>query len=65
MATQRLKIAGDVPVGIAPVRADSTCSWGVLDVDWYNMRAVPVARSATCSTRGGRENSDQCLRWID
>lgn len=24
-------------VGIAPVRADSSCSWGVLDVDWYDM----------------------------
>lgn len=24
-------------VGIAPVRADSTCSWGVLDIDWQDM----------------------------
>lgn len=24
-------------VGIAPVRADSTCSWGVLDIDWQEM----------------------------
>ncbi|GAA6192891.1 DUF5906 domain-containing protein [Phaeobacter sp. NW0010-22] len=30
-------IAGGRPVGIAPVRADSTCLWGVLDVDWYDM----------------------------
>ena len=30
-------IEGGQPVGVAPVRADSTCLWGVLDVDWYDM----------------------------
>lgn len=30
-------IDGSTPVGVAPVRADSTCSWGVLDIDWYDM----------------------------
>jgi len=30
-------IDGGQPVGVAPVRADSTCRWGVLDVDWYDM----------------------------
>lgn len=30
-------IAGDASIGVAPVKADSTCSWGVLDVDWYDM----------------------------
>lgn len=30
-------IDGGMPVGVAPVKADSTCSWGVLDVDWYDM----------------------------
>ncbi|SFN49904.1 hypothetical protein SAMN04487859_103241 [Roseovarius lutimaris] len=30
-------IAGGQPVGVAPVRADSTCVWGVLDLDWYDM----------------------------
>lgn len=30
-------IEGGLPVGIAPVKSDSTCMWGVLDVDWYDM----------------------------
>ncbi|WP_099827142.1 DUF5906 domain-containing protein [Oceaniglobus indicus] len=30
-------VTGGHPVGVAPVRADSTCLWGVLDVDWYDM----------------------------
>jgi hypothetical protein len=30
-------IQGKHPVGIAPVREDSTCVWGVLDLDWYDM----------------------------
>lgn len=30
-------IAGGQPVGVAPVRTDSTCVWGVLDLDWYDM----------------------------
>lgn len=30
-------LAGEASIGVAPVKADSTCSWGVLDVDWYDM----------------------------
>lgn len=30
-------IAGEASIGVAPVKADSTCAWGVLDVDWYDM----------------------------
>lgn len=30
-------VAGEASIGVAPVKADSTCSWGVLDVDWYDM----------------------------
>lgn len=28
---------GGKAIGVAPVRADSTCVFGVLDVDWYDM----------------------------
>lgn len=30
-------IAGEASIGVAPVKANSTCAWGVLDVDWYDM----------------------------
>ncbi|ABV93649.1 hypothetical protein Dshi_1907 [Dinoroseobacter shibae DFL 12 = DSM 16493] len=30
-------ISGETSIGVAPVRADSTCRFGVLDVDWYDM----------------------------
>lgn len=30
-------LTGGQPVGVAPVRSDSTCTWGVLDLDWYDM----------------------------
>ena len=23
--------------GVSPMLSDSTCSWGVLDIDWYDM----------------------------
>lgn len=28
---------GGMPIGVAPVCSDSTCMFGVLDVDWYDM----------------------------
>lgn len=30
-------ISGGTSIGVAPQRADSMVSWGVLDVDWYDM----------------------------
>lgn len=30
-------VSGKRSVGVAPVKADSTCSWGVLDIDWPDM----------------------------
>lgn len=33
----RAHIAGDMSIGVSPVRADSTCLFGVLDIDWYDM----------------------------
>lgn len=27
----------EASIGVAPVKAGSTCMWGVLDVDWYDM----------------------------
>ncbi len=52
-------IAGEKPVGVAPVRVDSTCTWGVLDVDCYDMPEDDVfalrerihARSAAFRTK--------------
>lgn len=35
---------GDASIGVAPVRADSTCLWGVLDIDWYDMPEDEVTR---------------------
>jgi hypothetical protein len=31
-------VAGAEPLGIIPIRADGTCSWGCIDVDVYDMR---------------------------
>jgi len=33
----RAHLEGDASYGISPVRADSTCLYGVLDIDWYDM----------------------------
>ncbi len=30
-------LEGKRSIGVAPVKADSTCSWGVLDIDWPDM----------------------------
>jgi len=40
--------------GVSPMRADSTCSWGVLDIDWYNMpeeevKKLPGQLKAICT----------------
>lgn len=50
--------------GVSPMRADSTCSWGVLDIDWYDMpeedvRKLPSQLMATCTafrTKSGGVN---------
>lgn len=50
--------------GVSPMRADSTCSWGVLDIDWYDMpeddvRKLPSQLMAICAafrTKSGGVN---------
>lgn len=50
--------------GVSPMRADSTCSWGVLDIDWYDMpeddiRKLPSQLMAICTafrTKSGGVN---------
>jgi len=37
-------LKGDASIGVAPVRLDSTCLWGALDIDWYDMPEDEVAR---------------------
>lgn len=44
----------DTTFGVSPMRADSTCSWGVLDIDWYDMpdeevRKLPEQLRAICT----------------
>lgn len=40
--------------GVSPMRSDSMCSWGVLDIDWYDMpdeevRKLPGQLKAICT----------------
>ncbi len=42
----RAHLEGDASYGISPVRADSTCLYGVLDIDWYDMPEDDVRRVA-------------------
>ncbi len=35
---------GKASIGVAPVKADSTCRFGVLDIDWYDMPEDDVVR---------------------
>jgi YD repeat-containing protein len=35
---------GKASIGVAPVKADSTCRFGVLDIDWYDMPEDDVMR---------------------
>lgn len=35
---------GGVSIGVSPVRDDSTCTFGVLDIDWYDMPEVEVQK---------------------
>lgn len=37
-------VAGDHPIGIIPIRRDSTCIWGCIDVDKYDMDLGEVVR---------------------
>ena len=39
-------LMGEASVGVSPVRADSTCLYGVLDIDWYDMPEDDVDRVA-------------------
>lgn len=42
----RAHIEGDMSIGVSPVRSDSKCLFGVLDIDWYDMPEDDVVRVA-------------------
>lgn len=42
---------GKASIGVAPVKADSTCRFGVLDIDWYDMPESVVVMVEAALTR--------------
>ena len=37
-------VEGKRPLGIIPIREDSTCSWGSIDIDEYDVDALAVVK---------------------
>lgn len=54
-------LAGDYSLGIIPIREDSTCSWGALDIDQYDLNLAKLAQDidryslplVPCRTKSG------------
>lgn len=38
----RAHVAGKLPLGVIPIRADNTCCWGSIDVDQYDVNLLEI-----------------------